>query len=369
MQEQPGERSVDSKLAQEPIRQPRAPSGSCGKNAPMSMLGQLWRLHGSRVLFAAALGLVPTSVARQVHATLVERVVAVVDDKAILLSDLRARAMPFLSRIYEQVPPGAHRTAAISQLYATLVERLVEDELKERAAQRAQVTITSEEIDRAFERIARQNGIEVSDLVTEAKRTGLTEADYRLEVRRQLLEAKLLNVRLQGRLQVTEQDIRSLYQTMVLEERRGLTFRVAQIALEVPATAGPAVIEGVRKRAEGITAEARKGADFAELARRHSAEKKGSARATVLGPLKAGQLPPALDRVAVTLNAGEVANPVRVGGTLVVLKLVQRQPSRLPTYEQAAPQLRERAYMDKMSRARKVWITGLRRQTHVEVRL
>ncbi|MBN1607307.1 MAG: peptidylprolyl isomerase [Polyangiaceae bacterium] len=325
--------------------------------------------HRVGVLVAAALALVPTLVARQAHATLVERVVAVVDDKAILLSELQARATPFVARIYEQVPAGAQRTAAISQIYATLVERLIEDELKERAAQRAHITIASGEIDRAFERIARQNGMDVADIIAEAKRTGLSEADYRLEVRRQLLEAKLLNVRLQGRLQVTEQDTRSLYRAMVLDERQDLPFSIARIVLDAPTTAGPSALEAVRKRAESIAARARAGADFAELARRYSNESKTGRRGSIVGPLEPGQLPATLDRVTARLEVGEVSNPVRVGGTLVVVKLVAREPSRLPTYEQAALQLQERAYMEKMNRARKQWLSGLRRQTHVEVRL
>jgi peptidyl-prolyl cis-trans isomerase SurA len=326
-----------------------------------------WR-HKARVLVVAALGLVPALLVRQAHATLIERVVAIVDDKAILLSELQTRATPFVARIYEQVPAGAQRTAAISQIYATLVERLVEDELKERAAQRAHITITSEEIEKAFERIARQNGMRVADLIAEAQRTGLTEADYRLEVRRQLLEAKLLNVRLQGRLQVTEQDTRSLYRAMVMEERQDLPFSIAKIVLDAPTTAKPSALEAVRKRAESIAAQARAGANFTELARRTSNEAAGR-RGSVVGPLEPGQLPSALDRVAASLEVGEVSNPVRVGGTLVVLKLVARQPSKLPTYEQAVPQLQERAYMEKMNRARKQWLAGLRRQTHVEVRL
>jgi peptidyl-prolyl cis-trans isomerase SurA len=321
------------------------------------------------VLVAAALALVSTLLAGQAHATLVERVVAVVDDKAILLSELRSRAAPFLARIYEQVPAGAQRTAAISQIYATLVERLIEDELKEHAAQRAHITITSEEIDKALERIARQNGMRVTELVAEAMRTGLTEADYRLEVRRQLLEAKLLNVRLQGRLQVTEQDTRSLYRAMVLEERQDLPFSIAKIVLDAPTTAGPSALEAVRKRAESVVAQARAGVDFAELARRNSTEAGVQRRGIAQGPLVPSQLPAVLDRVAASLDVGEVSSPVRVGGTLVVLKLVSRQPSKLPTYEQAVPQLQERAYMERMNRARKQWLSGLRRQTHVEVRL
>ena len=156
---------------------------------------------------------------------------------------------------------------------------------------------------------------------------------------------------------------------MVLDERQDLPFSIARIVLDAPTTAGPSALEAVRKRAESIAAQARAGADFAALARRYSNEAKASRRGSVVGPLGPGQLPAALDRVATNLEVGEVSNPVRVGSTLVVLKLVARQPSRLPTYEEAAVQLQERAYMEKMNRARKQWLSGLRRQMHVEVRL
>ncbi|MEQ9317600.1 MAG: hypothetical protein RIF41_00525, partial [Polyangiaceae bacterium] len=58
-------------------------------------------------LLAVALGtLAPTS-----EAVVVERVVAVVGEKAILLSDLRRRARPFLVRLYAQIPSGPQRAA------------------------------------------------------------------------------------------------------------------------------------------------------------------------------------------------------------------------------------------------------------------
>lgn len=308
-------------------------------------------------------------IAAHAGATLVERVVAVVDDKAILLSDLRSRAKPFLVRIHAQVPAGAQRAAAISEVYSTLVERLVEEELKERAARRANITVTSEEINGALERIARQNGIGVPALIAEAGRTGLTEGDYRLEVRRQLLEAKLLNLRLQSRVQVTEQDVRNLYREAVLAERRTLAFRAARIAIEVPTGAAPAKVERARKLAEWVAISARAGADFAELARKYSSDQSTRRAGGLLGDMRPGGLPQALDLVCLNLDVGGVSSPIRVGNQFVVMKLVERAESTLPGYAEAQRQLRERAYMQKMDRARQQWINGLRRQTHVEVRL
>jgi peptidyl-prolyl cis-trans isomerase SurA len=73
--------------------------------------------------------------------------------------------------------------------------------------------------------------------------------------------------------------------------------------------------------------------------------------------------------VALSLDAGGVSEPVRQGNDFVILKVVSRDESQLPAYQDARDELSQRVYMEKMGKARTHWIDGLRRQTHVEVRL
>ena len=89
----------------------------------------------------------------------------------------------------------------------------------------------------------------------------------------------------------------------------------------------------------------------------------------LLGRLKPGQLPSVVDRVVLGMEVGEVSAPLRVGDDLVIVKLVERAESDLPTFADARDELSERVYMDKMDKARRRWLDSLRRRTHVEVRL
>src|SRR5262245_30573714 len=106
----------------------------------------------ARMLSAAAL-LCGVTLAGPLAATVVERVVAVVGERAILLSDLRKRAAPYLAQIHGTVPAGAQRNAAISQLYKSLVEKMVDEELEQRAAQQAKVVVTEREVEEALGRV------------------------------------------------------------------------------------------------------------------------------------------------------------------------------------------------------------------------
>jgi peptidyl-prolyl cis-trans isomerase SurA len=317
--------------------------------------------------WASALLLVALLAAQpEAEAAVVERIVAVIGDKAILLSDLRRRSEPGLVQIYQTVPPGAQRNAAISQLYRAMLDRLVDEELELRAAQQSKVTVSAREIDEAIERVAKQNKLTVPALLIEAQRGGLDERSYRDELRRQLLEAKLINVRLQGRIRVTEEDLRLAYRKLVLDERQRLSFTPAWIVLGAGTTG--AEQRAQRKLAEEL-AERAKYSDFSELARKHSEEPTARATGGKLRPMLPNALHPVLARVAIGLGPGETSPPVLVGGNLVILKLIERAESDLPDYADAERELSERVYMEKMAQAKKTWLEGLRRQHHVEVRL
>jgi len=295
------------------------------------------------------------------HATVVERVVAVIGDRAILLSDLKARAQPFLIQVTQGVQPGAQRSAAISQVYKGVLDKIVDEELEERAAIQAKVTVTSKEIDEAIARVAAQNQISVQKLLSEAGRTGVTEPQYRDELRRQLLQAKLVNVRLQGRIRVTDEDLKLAYRKLVLEERQRLNLSVAWIVIPAGDGSGRALAERV--------AEAARGQDFAQLARQFSQDRATRESGGVLPQTKLADLPPLVARAAVGLEVGESSIPVRMGDEYVIVRVNSRDATQLPSFDEARRELGDRVYMDKMGQARRTWLDGLRRRNHVEVRL
>jgi peptidyl-prolyl cis-trans isomerase SurA len=325
-------------------------------------------LSSIRKPFASAVALALLLHTSGACATLIERVVAVVGERAILLSDLRSRAQPFLLQIHQGVPTGAQRNAAISQLYKGLIEKLVDEELEQRAAIQAKVTVSAREVEEALERVASQNGISVARLLSEAKKTGLDEIGYREELRRQLLQTKLINVRLQGRIRVSEDDLRGYYRRLVFEERSKLGFRVAWIQLVGRAGASRAETLALRKRAEKV-AQAATRYDFAALARQHSDDRGTRENGGLLPTTKLEQTPPQLQRILVGLDVGDVSPVVAIPGGFALFKLLSREETTLPDYEEARAELSQRVYLEKMTQARRTWLDNLRRQQHVEVRL
>lgn len=345
---------------------------------------QFRRSFGARVkraLAALALGAAVLAAAPRADAVIVERIVAVIGDKPILLSELRARAKPFLLQIQATVPAGAQQAAAQSQVFKDLLEKMVDEELEGQAAARANITVTSQEIDNAFENIAASQGVTKEALFKAARaRNGLTDQDYRDEMRRQILEGKMIQLRVKGRIRITEEDVKTMYDRVVREERKLRDYHPAWVVLRVLPGSTADVVAERKALAEDIAARARKGEDFAKLAATYSDDsvsRENGGDVGVRSPQgspqaatgKAQVLSPELEAAVMPLEPGEVAAPVQVGQAIVVLKLLSRQPSRYTSYKEARPEMIQRLQAEIMDKAKKKWLEELRRRTHVDVRL
>ena len=296
-------------------------------------------------------------------ATIVERIVAIVGERAILLSDLRQRSRPFLARAYDQYPEGPQRAAATSQIYKVVLDRMVEEELEDEAAKRAGITVTGEEVDQALERVAMQNGMSPAAIMAEARGSGLTTEQYREELRRQVLQAKIGSIRLQSRVKIAESDLKAAYHALVREERMQLPQRTLRLAL--PAGRTPTEEARAQKLADDLVRRAAAGEDFRELVQKYGTAP-GTGLAEARPPL---QEPEEIRRATLGLEVGGVSRPVHVSGVLMILQVLERAPSSVPPFDEVKDAVHERVYMEKMARVRKHWLDALRRRTYVEIRM
>ena len=335
----------------------------------------------ARYVVAAAVAGFLLALPHAAEAVVVERVVAVVGEKAILLTDLRKRARPFLLRLYGQVPPGPQRAAAESKVYSQLIEKMVDEELEAVAAARANTRVTADEVDKALRRVARASGVPLSKLFENVQTsTGMTEVEYRQEIRRQVLEGKLLNRFIQNQ-RVTKQEQEAMFDKVRLQERGLLLYNPGWIVLRLGEAPTEAELAEKTRVAKDIVAAVRSGSsDFGKLALELSQDPKTKDKGGDLGVRvpssspralsgKYQMLNRALELRAARLDVGEVSEPFRFKDALVVMTVISRQPSRYTSLQAVAAEIAERVRGEKLQAVKEKWLQDLRRRTHVDVRL
>lgn len=117
--------------------------------------------------------------------------------------------------------------------------------------------------------------------------------------------------------------------------------RLSLILLRTDPGAPASVVEGAFEEAQGIRERIGKGADFAELARVHSADP-SAAKGGDLGYVHRGMLPEAIERdVLDELEPGAVSKPVRVLEGVALVRLESRKVARLRGFDEVARNARE----------------------------
>ncbi len=244
-----------------------------------------------------------------------DRVVAVVGDSAVLLSQLlqqenerRAQGLPvpregtpqrndFLQEILDElVSNQLLLQAAIQDTLLEVDDTRVEESLQERITQ-----IESSFGGRAeMERTLRQEGLSLQS--------------YREMIRDQIGQQQLIGLYIARHggdraVEVTEEEMRAFFQAeQGFLQDRPATITFKQVVLTV-APSDSAVAEA-RARIEGLLARARAGEDFGELATEHS-DDPGSAQAGGdLGWFRRGSFAEAFEEAAFRLLAGEVSEVV-----------------------------------------------------------
>lgn len=322
----------------------------------------------ARLLAASALALGLVGAPRPAAAAIVERVVAVIGERPILLSELRHRARPHLIAIAAQSPSPAQQAAAESEKIRELLTRMIDDRLEEIAADKARLSVSAEEVDAGIKNVAASQRMGVPELLAEAARQGLSEQDYRDEIRRQLLEGKLIQLRVRGRVRVTETDARAAYTRWLRDFGGDVVIEPRILALRIQQGATAQDIQVRETFAQDLAMRARKGEDFCKLVAEYSDDTQTKTTCGSRGPQPMQALFPPLQELVKKLGAGETGDPLRFGNEAILIVQV-RDAAHVPKFEEVKGAMLERAFGEAMERQRKAWLQELRRGLYIDVRL
>jgi peptidyl-prolyl cis-trans isomerase SurA len=324
-------------------------------------------------LVAAACGVAAVSPAK---ATIIERVVAVVGERPVLWSELQRRSVSARIQIRMQATDPNVVSVQETEMFKELLEQMINERLEEQQADRAHISVTQEEIDRGITNIAAQaqsqqgRPVTTADVLSEVRRRGTTEQDFRDEIRRQILEGKLIELRVRPRVRVTEQDARAAYQHWAQELKQQQPVDVRIIALRVnPPT--NSVVQAKLALAQEVVGKARAGADFCKLVAEYSDDVGTRPSCGSHGPQPFTSLLPPIQAAVKALKPGTVSDPIplQIGSDEVVVVLMPMGQSATPAYDAVKNDMMQRAMLDGLERGRKVWLQELRNNVYIDVRL
>ena len=295
-------------------------------------------------------------------------IVVVVNSEPITNSEVRSK----LSRTEQQMQQQGIALPPRGEFVAQLLERMINDKTQLQLARASGLKVDENAVDAAVQTVARQNQINVEELRRRLKSDGIDYAQFRSEIRDELLVSRLRQREVEARVTVSEQEI-----DQYLRDQDGtavaapgpVALNLAEILLAVPENATPAQVAALEARAGEIMQRARSGGDFSALANEFSAAATRG-NGGQMGLRSAERYPTLFVEATQNLRAGELAGPVRSDAGFHILKVIEKKQGSgisdaVITQTHArhillrlTPQLSEAAAVEKLAGFRKRIVAG-----------
>jgi len=314
-----------------------------------------------KALVISALVFLPSLVSA---AEIIEAIVIRVGDRMVTRTQYVRRLHDGYAEIEQTVAPA--EVAAKKEDYRkNLANDLIAELLIKDRADRLGLTVSTEEVKEAVDRLKQQYGISTDQQFAESlQKSGLTRADMESRLRDTLLMNKVFSRELRGREELTDKELRERYDREKEHYRLPERARLREIVILKPSNA--ASVDAARQRAEQLAAQARANADFSLLATTAS-ESGTKSKGGDLGEVARGELLPDLDKAVFNANSGAVIGPIETKSGWHILKVEQRLPSEVPAFESIKDKIRKDAGEDAWQRDYKAYIERLRKEAFIQI--
>jgi peptidyl-prolyl cis-trans isomerase SurA len=302
-----------------------------------------------------------------VQAAVVDKVVAVVNDEVITLSELTIAFEPYQARI-EASYSGVTREKAITETRITLLNRMIDSLLMEQQSRKVGIVIREEEVTGTIKDMLGRRNISQDDFRKALMQEGTTFEAYKKEVRDQLMRIRLVQREIKSRVAVSDEEIGQYYSKKRGEYEGNETVRIKQILLLVPKEAGPDIREKLLADAGMIHKRLIDGEPFELLSAKYS-QGPAAAAGGDIGYIEKGMILPEVERIAFSLASNQISDVIESSVGFHIIRVVDRRGAGIKSIESVREEIREKIDQEKMEKKFEEWLDLLRTKSHIEIKL
>jgi len=196
-------------------------------------------------------------------------------------------------------------------------------------------------------------------LYQEATKKGLDKDPEYLkkveEFKKITLIGQLLEKEIESKSKVTDQDIKDYYEKHKAELASVNQIKASHILVKTEAEA---------KKIEDML---KKGANFAELAKKYSIDKGSAQNGGDLGYFSSGQMVPEFEQAATKLKVGEISEPVKTKFGYHIIKVTEKKTGKPIEFDKVKGVLAQRLTTEKQREAFDSYIENLKKSYKVEI--
>jgi peptidyl-prolyl cis-trans isomerase SurA len=302
-----------------------------------------------------------------VQAAAGDRIVAVVNDEVITLSELNGVFAPYQEKL-EAAYKGAELEKAVAENRRGLLNRMVDDLLMEQQSRKAGIVVRDEDVNAAIDDMLKRRNATRDELWKALEREGVTVEAYRKGMRDQLMRIRIVQREIKSKVAVSDEEIGAYYRKHRADYEGKEAVRIKQILLILPKDAAPAVREKLRADAETIQKRLLAGEPFDQISANYSQGPAANAGGDI-GYIEKGMILPEVESVAFSLPLEQISAVIESPVGFHIIQVIDRRGAGGKSIESVREEIREKLDMEKVEKKFQEWLLDLRAKSHVEIKL
>lgn len=308
-------------------------------------------------------------------AQLIDRVVAVVNDTVITLTELDEFGAEYLDRVRKNTP----KESLDQELLKTrekLLDVLIKQRLITQKAAEAGVQVSESEFENAYKKNLESLKLSHEELLKKLDESGLTEEVYRKNMRSQFLRDKLVLYEVRSKIIVTNEMIEDYYNKEYAKESVGGGYYLLQMGFSWKSTYGTQqssnTIEDDKAQARMRAEEARQavldGAEF-NLVAKEKSDLPSAAEGGDLGLFQEDEMAQYMREAILPLKAGELSPILVTSDNFQFFKLLSSKEGEIihsaPLFS-VEDEIRKKLYEKKFQKEFQEWVEKIKKDSYVK---
>jgi peptidyl-prolyl cis-trans isomerase SurA len=323
-----------------------------------------------RLTFPAMLALAALVIA-PVHADVIEQVLVNVNGDILTKTEFEQRQIGELRNrpeLANVTPNSPQLRQAIAEVTPELIVSAVDELLLVQRGRELGYSMNDEQFKQVVDNIKKQNNLEDDQRFQAAlKQEGMTIADLRRTLEKQMLVSRVQQLDIMDKISVTEDEEKTYYAAHRDQFTTPTDLTLREILIDVPQSAqgvNVAADDAAKAKAEDVRKRLLAGESFAKVAGEVSAAS-SNANGGLIGPIRREELAPALQEKLDALKIGDITDVLRTQRGYQILKLENRTESKTRSFDDARDDIARKVAEEKSRGEMLKYIDKLREQATI----
>ena len=302
---------------------------------------------------------------------MIEEIVARVNNQIITRSEFLHSKDELRKEAAQQDPVNADKL--VSEREKDVLRDLIDQELLLEKGKDLGITADTEVIKKLDDMRKDMKLDSMEELEKAAQSQGVSFEDFKQNLRNQIITQQVIGKEVGSRLVIDKEEEQKFYDDHKSDLEQPETIRLSEILVSTDAKPNDSSdeaqrIKAAQAKADDLLTQIRKGAKFEDIAKKHS-DGPTAAQGGDLGEFKHGTLAQQIEDKTFTMKAGEISDVIQAKQGFIILKVTEHHDAGIPPLSEIEPRIQDALYMKKLQPALREYLTKLREDAFIHVRL